>query len=181
MTLDLRKPGAGEDIRVALAAALVVATEQAAAARDHAGIAGAEQRRAIVVGREIGKPRDHVGAGVVNRHAGGRGVGRAAGDAAIRQVRRAGPELDLVDVEPKPIRRDLRQRGPGALPHVVRPDLHDAAAVAPQHRLGLGLEHERGKRRRAHAPADEQAVIDRASAGVRADGAPSRTALAPCA
>ena len=159
VTLDLRKPGAGEDVRVALAAALVVATEQAAVARDHAGIAGAEQRRAIVVGREIGKPRDRVGAGVVNRHAGGRGVGRAAGDAAIRQVRRAGPELDLVDVEPKPIRRDLRQRGPGALPHVVSPDLHDAAAVAAQHRLGLGLEHERGKRRRAHAPADEQAVI----------------------
>ena len=42
--LDLRTPGATQDIGVALAAALVVATEQAAAARDHAGIAGAEQR-----------------------------------------------------------------------------------------------------------------------------------------
>src|SRR3954466_6762645 len=49
--------------------------------------------------------------------------------------------------------------GPGALPHVMSPDLHGAAAVAPQPRLGLGLKHERGKRRRAHAPADEQAVI----------------------
>jgi hypothetical protein len=77
-----RSPARAEDIGVALAAALVVAAEQAARARDHAGIAGAEQRRAIVAGREIGKPRDHVGAGVVNRHAGGRGVGRAAGDAA---------------------------------------------------------------------------------------------------
>jgi hypothetical protein len=139
--------------------ACIVTAEQTAAAGDHAGIARTEQRRALIVGREIGKPRDRVGAGVVNRHAGGRGVGRAAGNATIRQVRRAGPELDLVDVEPKPIRRDLRQRGPGALPHVMSPDLHDAAAVAPQHRLGLGLKHERGKRRRAHAPADEQAVI----------------------
>jgi len=44
LTHDLREPGAAEDIRIALAAALVVATEQAAASRDHAGISGAEQR-----------------------------------------------------------------------------------------------------------------------------------------
>jgi hypothetical protein len=52
LTLDLREPGAAEDISVALAAGLVVATEQAAASRDHAGISGAEHRGAIIVGRE---------------------------------------------------------------------------------------------------------------------------------
>ena len=40
----------------------------------------------------------------------------------------------------------------------MRADLHDAAAVSPQHGFGLGLEHERRKRRRADAPADEQSV-----------------------
>ena len=159
LALDLRAAGAAEDIGVALAAALVVATEQAAAARDHAGIAGAEQRRAVVVGREIGKPGDHVGAGIVNRHAGGRGVGRAARDAGIRKVGGPGSEIDLVDVEPEAVRRDLSQCGPGALAHLVRPDLHDAAAVLAQHRFGMALEHERRKRRRADAPADEQSVM----------------------
>ena len=88
VTLDRRQSGAAEDLRIAFAAALVVATEQAAAARDDAGISGAEQRRAFVVGREIGKPGDHVATGVVDRHAGGRGMGRATGDAGIRQGRR---------------------------------------------------------------------------------------------
>src|SRR6202040_4187934 len=63
-SLDLREPGAAEDVGVALAAALVVAAEQPAAARDHAGIAGAEQRRAPVTGREIGKLGDRRAAGV---------------------------------------------------------------------------------------------------------------------
>ena len=135
--LDLREPGTAEDVGVAFAAALVVATEQAAVARDHAGIAGAEQRRAIVVGREIGKPRDHVGAGVMDRHAGGRGVGRAARDTGVRKVGGPGSEFDLVDIEPEAIRRDLSQRGPGALPHVVRANFHDAAAILTQHRFGL--------------------------------------------
>ena len=67
-------------------------------------------------------------------------------------------KLDLVDIEPEAIRRDLSQRGPGALAHVVRADLHDAAAVLTQHRFGLGLEHERRKCRRADAPADQQSV-----------------------
>ena len=79
-------------------------------------------------------------------------MGRAAGDAGIRQVRRAGPELDLLDVEPKRIGRDLRERGPGALAHVVRADLHDAAAVAAQHRARLGLEHQRRERSRCPRP-----------------------------
>jgi len=95
----------------------------------------------------------------VNRHAGGRGVGRAARDTGIRKVGGPGSELDLVDVEPEAIRRDLSQCGPGALAHVVRPDLHDAAAILTQHRFGLGLEHQRGKRRRAHAPSHEQSVV----------------------
>src|SRR6478672_10572713 len=96
------------------------------------------------------------------------------------------PDLNSTwSIEPKPIRRDLRQRGPGALPHVMSPDLHDAAAVAPQHRLGLGLKHERGKRRRAHAPADEQAVIahlpgcERTALPAELPGA-LRVALAQC-
>ncbi len=83
-------------------------------------------------------------------------MGRAAGNATIGQVGGAGPELDLFDVEPEPIGGDLRQRGPGALAHVVRPDLHHAATVPAQHGLGLRLKHERGKRGRAHAPADQQ-------------------------
>ncbi len=62
--LDLRAPGAAEDIGVALAAALVVAAKQPATARDHAGIAGAEQRRAIIAGGKIGQSGDHVGAGL---------------------------------------------------------------------------------------------------------------------
>ena len=44
LTFDRREPDAAEDIGEAFAAALVVATEQAAAARDHTGISGAEQR-----------------------------------------------------------------------------------------------------------------------------------------
>ena len=64
-------------------------------------------------------------------------------------------QVRQVDVEPEAVRRDLRQRGRGALAHVVRPDLHDAAAISTQRRFGLGLEHECRKRRCAHAPADE--------------------------
>ena len=54
LRVDLRKTSAAEDIGVALAAALIVTAVQAAAARDHAGIAGAEQRRAMVAGRKLG-------------------------------------------------------------------------------------------------------------------------------
>ena len=71
---DFGEAGAGEDVGVALASALVVAAEQPAAARDDAGVAGAEQRRAFVARGEIRELGDHVGAGVVDRHAGRRGV-----------------------------------------------------------------------------------------------------------
>ena len=60
----------------------------------------------------------------------GRGMGRAAGNAGVRQVGGAGLELDLVEVEPQPVGRDLGERGPGALAHVVGADLHHAGAVA---------------------------------------------------
>ena len=157
-TFDLRESGAAENIGVALAAAFVVATTQPAAPRDDAGIAGAEQRRAFVVQCKLGEPSDHVGTGVVDRRAGSRGVGGAARDAGIGKVGGTGTELELLDIERKGIGRDLRQRRPGALPHVVRADLHDAAAVATQHRLGVAREHQRRKRRGADAPADEQSV-----------------------
>src|SRR5579863_3167699 len=84
--VDFREPGTAKDIRVTLATALVVTSEQATPARNHAGIAGAEQRRTLVVGREIGQPTDHVGAGVVYRHAGSRSVSRAARDTGIGKV-----------------------------------------------------------------------------------------------
>src|ERR1700733_14216232 len=42
LPLDLGAAGTAKDVRVALAAALVVTPEQAAAARGHTGIAGAE-------------------------------------------------------------------------------------------------------------------------------------------
>src|ERR1700682_1942426 len=113
----------------------------------------------LAAGRERGEPGDPAGTGVVDRHAGGRGVGRTARDAGIRKVGGSGSELELADVEPEAVRRDLSQRGRGALAHVVRPDLHDAAAVSAQYRLGLRLEHERRNPPRAHAPADEQSVM----------------------
>ena len=86
-----------------------------------------ERSSLVASSRKLG---DHGGAGVVDRHARGRGMGRAAGNAGIRQVRGAGPELDSVEVEPQSIGGDLGERGPGALPHVVGADLHHAGAVA---------------------------------------------------
>ena len=44
----------------------------------------------------------------------------------IGQIGCAGLELDAIDVEPEFVGCDLGQRRPGALPHVVRADLHDA-------------------------------------------------------
>src|SRR5215470_1162799 len=147
-----------ENIGVALAAVLVVATEQAAATGNHAGVSAAKERRALVTGGEIRNAGDHVGAGVVDRHACGRCVGRASRDPGIWKVGRSGPELDLLDVKPEAVRSDLSQRGPGALPHIVRANLHDAAAVLAQHRLGMALEHERRKGCRTQAPADKQSI-----------------------
>ncbi len=132
---------------------------QAAVARNHAGIACAEQRRTPVIGRKLGELGDHSRARIVDRGAGGRGVRGAAGDAGIRQVGCSGLELDLVEIEAETVGGDLRERGPGALAHVMRAGLHHAGAVGLDHRARLGREHQRGKRRGAHAPADQEAVI----------------------
>ena len=72
-------------------------------------------------------------------------MGRAAGDAGIGKVGGAGPELDLLDVEPEAVGRDLGERGPGALAHVVRADLHHAGAVAAQHGARLAWNISAGK------------------------------------
>src|SRR5262245_1560842 len=86
-------------------------------------------------------------------------MGRTASDTGVRKVRGAGLELDLVEVEPEAVRCDLGERSPGALAHVVRPDRHATAAISTQHGFGLGLEHERRKGSRAHAPPDEQSLV----------------------
>ena len=119
-TLDLGKPGAGQDVGIALAAAFVVPPIEPAAARHHAGIAGSEQRRALVASGQVGQLGDGVRARVVDRDAGRCRMRGTARDPGIRQVGRAGPELDLVEVEPEAVGRDLRERGPGALAHVLR-------------------------------------------------------------
>ena len=65
-----------------------------------------------------------------------------------------------IDVEAQPVGRDLRERGPGALAHVVRADLHHAACRRWRSTArACGLEHQRREGRRAHAPADQQAVL----------------------
>ena len=71
------------------------------------------------------------------------------------------PDLNSTwsSVEPETVGRDLRERGPGALAHVVGAGLHHARAVAAQHRARLGLEHQRRKGRGAHAPADQHAGL----------------------
>ncbi len=86
-------------------------------------------------------------------------MGRAARDAGVGQVGRAGFEFDLLDVEAERVGGDLGERGPRALAHVVGADLHRAAAVAPQHRTRLGLKHQRREGRGAHAPADQHAGV----------------------
>ena len=58
-------------------------------------------------------------------------------------------------IEADAVGGDLRERGPGALAHVVGADLHEAGPVGAQGGARVGLEHQRRKRRRAHAPADE--------------------------
>ena len=45
--------------------------------------------RAIIVGREIGKLGDYIGAGIMDGHAGGRGMRRAAGDAPHPEGRKS--------------------------------------------------------------------------------------------
>jgi hypothetical protein len=56
-------------IRVALAAAFIIATEKTTVARDKARIACTEQRRALITGRKIGEFSNDGGARIVDRHA----------------------------------------------------------------------------------------------------------------
>ena len=58
--LDLGEAGARQDVGVAFAPAFVVAAEQAAFLRDHAGIAGAVERRAPVADGQVRQPGDRI-------------------------------------------------------------------------------------------------------------------------
>ncbi len=91
----------------------------------------------------------------MNRRAGSCSVTGAAGDARIRQVRSAAAEVDLIDVEPKPIGGDLRERRPRSLSHIVRADL-DCSAVGADFSSSLGLEHQGGECGRTDAPSRQQ-------------------------
>ncbi len=86
-------------------------------------------------------------------------MGRAAGDAGVRQIRRTRPELHLLEFEAEPVGRNLRKRGPGALTHVVRSRFHQAGSVAAHDRARFGLEHQRREGRGAYPPADEEARL----------------------
>src|SRR6185437_17058490 len=97
--LDFGKAGAGEDVAEAFTAAFVVAPEQTAFAGDHAGVAGAEQRRAPVARGKLRQLSDRGRAGVVDRDARGCRMRRAPGNAGVRQVGSAGLELDMIEVE----------------------------------------------------------------------------------
>src|SRR5258706_14559873 len=69
--IDLAQPGAAEDIRVALAAAFIIAAEEATVPRGNAGIACTEQWRPLITGREIGGFSNDNGPRLVDRHASG--------------------------------------------------------------------------------------------------------------
>ena len=148
--------GAGEDVGIALAALFVVLAMQPPVARDHALVAGAEQGRALVAGGEIGQRADRGRGGVVDRRAGGRGVGGAAGHAGVRQVGAADPQRDRSRVEAEPVGADLRERGPGALSHIVRAELDQAGAVGMQGGARGRLHHQRREAGGAHAPAHQE-------------------------
>ncbi len=117
---DLGDACARHDVDVAFAARLVVAPREAAVSRDHAGVAGAVERRLRIVGRERGKLGDDVAAGVVQREARGRGMAGAARHAAVGMIRGAGAKLHLVERQRERVGADLRERGAGALTHVMR-------------------------------------------------------------
>src|SRR5882724_12574175 len=134
---DFGEPGAGENVDIALAAAFVIAAEKPSVAREHAGIAATEQGRAFIARRHLGEPGDGVTAGSMDGRAGRCGMGRPAGDPRVPEVRRAGPELDLIDSEPEAIRCELGECGPGALTHVRRAGLDKAGPVTAQHRPRL--------------------------------------------
>ena len=72
---------------------------------------------------------------------------------------RAGPELNLFEFEAQPVGRNLGERGPRTLTHLVRPRLDQAGPVAAHDRTGLGLEHDRRKRCGAHSPTDKEASL----------------------
>src|SRR6185295_1852044 len=86
-------------------------------------------------------------------------MGRAASDTAIWKVGCPRPELELVDLEPEAIRRNLSERSPGTLAHIMSSNLHYAGTILAQHRFGLGLKHQRRKGRRTQAPADQQSIL----------------------
>jgi hypothetical protein len=95
----------------------------------------------------------------MNRHAGSRGVGGAAGDAGVRQVGAAGPELQPLELETEAVHGDLRERSPGALAHVLSTELEGAGPVTPQDGSGLALEHDGWEGRGAETPTDQQPVF----------------------
>ena len=68
-------------------------------------------------------------------------------------------ELDLFGIEPQRLGGDLGERGPGALPHVCPRRLDQRRAVGPQRGPAGGRELRAGEDSRAHAPADEEAVL----------------------
>ena len=158
-SVELRQAGAGEDVGVALAAALVVLAAEPSAVRDDPDIARAVERRVAVGRGEFGEPRDGVAAGRVDRRAGGRRMAGAAGDPAVGQVGAAEAQRDLIDVEPEAVGGDLRERGQGALAHVDRARLDDGRSVAAERRPRLGGEHRAVEHGGSHAPADEEAVL----------------------
>jgi hypothetical protein len=184
-TLDLREPGAAEDIGVALAAALVVAAEQAAAARDHAGIAGAEQRRAIVaVARSASRAITSAPA-----------LWIAMPAVAVWAEPPAMPASGRSEVPDRNSTWSMSSPRPSAAicaSAVQAPWPMSCAPISmtplPSWRstAGLRLEHQRRKRRRAHAPADQQSVLvahlprrERAALPAEALGA-LRVAFAQC-
>src|SRR5262249_37221298 len=140
-------------------ARFVVAANQTASAGNYAGIARPEQGRALVTGRKIGKLTDDGCARIMNGKPRGRGMGRAASDAGIRQIRCSGSELDALEIQSETAGCDLRQRRPGPLSHVVRTRLHDAASVRAHHRTRGGLEHQGRECSRTHAPANQETSV----------------------
>jgi hypothetical protein len=130
-------PRTVQDVGEAVAAALVVPAHQPAAAVDDADVVGAEERRARIGQRQLSEPRDGLFAGGLDRAAGGRGMGGAAGDAGARQVGAAGAELHLADIEAEAFVRvmaKLADRG------VRRVHLFLAAPNSVVFRLGRHLD-----------------------------------------
>ena len=126
--------------------------------------------------------RDRVGAGIVERAARRGGVARAAGDAAVGQVRDAGAELDLSMIEPerrRPRSGQARSRRPGPCRRAAVST--SAGAVGAQHGARLGLEHRRREERGAHAPADEEAGLVAHLPRLRAAGPAQPKRSAPSA